>query len=625
MTDLYINGQLTVLPENFSITIIEENPFFTKNGKYTYDITLSLLDPVNARIYQHLNRMNKKGDIPKNRSAYLVVDNEVVLNGTEVILEYTESLVKIQLVSGNSELNFLIGGDRKLRNLDLGKAYIYEDLSHQQKILQVFQDLKLSYPERNWQFIPYCAGEGDINLSSNNPLRHDEFLAVGNQYAIYYQDIENNPQIMPIFDPFCSGSVPQPYLCFIIKKVLESLGYNLVYNAIENDSVLKNLYIVHGIQTLYFARMLPEWTVVEFFSKLEQWLNCEFIINPYDKTVKLMFNYQADDESNGSVTIDVLDEYTTENDNDDDKTVNNSNVAYSLDSEEYYKYMYLNSYIKEKAEVWNVFQLHELILMNELNELGYQYIFHPTNTADRFISYLYDKDNNKRTLKKVDSFRPLFNNPESEEIDIDLDIIPAAMKYTYQKRRSLNQDYFWIQIPIAGIYDPLIENNIPEDSNPDTDPINIQELLNNDSLISNDTGIGYSKMRLAVYSGLQNLDEKSNESGTDYSTSRYPIAYVEALAEYFPETTTPRYFGQKDVNPFRLDYLKAEIYSKSQSINTNKLYKLKYINNGKIDITSKFIANNKTFRCVKTERTVTNKGFDEIIKGEFYSYLYPND
>lgn len=80
MTELYIDRQLVVLPETFSITIIEENPSFTKNGSYTYDISLSLLDSINAKIYKHLNRLNRKGDIPKNRSAYLVVDNEPVLD-----------------------------------------------------------------------------------------------------------------------------------------------------------------------------------------------------------------------------------------------------------------------------------------------------------------------------------------------------------------------------------------------------------------------------------------------------------------------------------------------------------------------------------------------------------------
>lgn len=612
MTELYIDKQLVVLPETFSITIIEENPFFTKNGKYTYDISLSLLDPINARIYKHLNRINRKGDIPKNRSAYLVVDNEVVLNGTEVILEYTESQVKIQLVSGNSELNFLIGGDRKLRDLDLGKADIYNDMPADDRRIRVFNDLKKSYPERDWQFVPYCTGEENVNIYSDN-----YYIQVGNNYFLFTYDFNDGDgtQVYPGFEPFCSGSVPQPYLCFIIKKVLESLGYTLAYNAIAEHSVLKNLYIVHGFQTTYFAKMLPSWTVVEFFSKIEQWLNCEFIINPYEKTVKLMFNYQADDETNGTVSIEIEDEYTTENDSDNEKTVRNSNVAYSLDSEEYYKYMYIDKNIKDKAVEVNTWSLPELIPINDSSEGGFQYILKPSDTDDRFITYILD---GIRTLKKVDSFRPLYNNVDSEEIDIELDIIPAAMKYTYLNRFVVWTHQYWIQIPIAGDYDPLYDTDNPGGSDPDNDPINIQSLIEGESELSREQS--YTKMRLAIYSGLQEMDEKRNDSSIRHPLNRYPIAYVEALSEYFEATKKIRYFGEKEVNPFRLDYLNNQIYSRSQNIDTSKIYKLKYVNKGEIEIISKYIANNKSFRCIKTERTVTHRGFDAIIKGEFYPY-----
>jgi len=613
MTELYIDSMPVVLPRSLNIQVIEENPFFTKNGKYTLDITLSLEESENAKIYRHLQRINVIDMITLNRRAQLIVDNEVVLNGTEVILEHTDSQVKIQLVSGNSELNFLIGGDRKLRDLDLGKAYIYDDLPGDERVRRIFEDLKQSYPERDWQLIPYCAGEGDVNIYPFN-----WFIHVGNNFTLTPIDMGdgNGEQINPFFVPFASGSIPQPYLCFIIRKVLESLGYNLTYNAIELHPVLKDLYIVHGISTQEFAKMLPQWTVVEFFTKIEQWLNCEFIINPYEKSVKLMFNYQADDEETGTVTLEILDEYSTENGNEDDKNVTNANVAYSLDTEDYYKYMYLDRNIRDKAELDRRFQFLELIDFNRIVEIGYQYIFQPTDTNDRFISYLIDEEHNMRTLKKVDSFRPLYNAEGSNEIDIELDIIPAAMKYTYIV--STEFDLYWLQIPIAGSYDPLLDVDDPDNSDPDNNPVNIQSMVESEA--SSTADIAYSKMRLALYSGLKEVEIHTNNSGKTYPINRYPIAYVEALAEYFQETNRPYYFGQKDVNPFRLDYLNSEIYSKSQRIDTTKTYKLQYTDQGRLDITSKFIANNKAFRCVRIERSITIDGFSEIVRGDFYSY-----
>lgn len=48
MTELYIDGTLVILPENFSTTVKQENTLFTKKGEYTYEIALHLDNPVNA-------------------------------------------------------------------------------------------------------------------------------------------------------------------------------------------------------------------------------------------------------------------------------------------------------------------------------------------------------------------------------------------------------------------------------------------------------------------------------------------------------------------------------------------------------------------------------------------------
>ena len=56
MTELIIDGTHAVLPQDFNVSVKRENPLFTKNGEYTYDITLQLSNPTNASLYEHLNR-----------------------------------------------------------------------------------------------------------------------------------------------------------------------------------------------------------------------------------------------------------------------------------------------------------------------------------------------------------------------------------------------------------------------------------------------------------------------------------------------------------------------------------------------------------------------------------------
>lgn len=46
-----------------------------------------------------------------------MADNRVYLNGTEIITGWTDTKVSIQLVSGNSELNYFVGSDELISTL----------------------------------------------------------------------------------------------------------------------------------------------------------------------------------------------------------------------------------------------------------------------------------------------------------------------------------------------------------------------------------------------------------------------------------------------------------------------------------------------------------------------------
>ena len=105
------------MPAEFSVSVKRENPFFTKNGEYTYEITLSLVNPTNVALYGFLSRINSVADIKEKRSAVLIADNRVYCNGTEVITGWTDKEVNVQIVSGNSELNYFIGSDELISTL----------------------------------------------------------------------------------------------------------------------------------------------------------------------------------------------------------------------------------------------------------------------------------------------------------------------------------------------------------------------------------------------------------------------------------------------------------------------------------------------------------------------------
>ena len=174
MTQLFIDGQEAVLPIDFSCKIVNENPFFTKSGDYTLNITLSLENPVNAKIYKHINRINSLSRF-ENRTAIIVSDNKVIIKGEEVILKYSNNSIEIQILAGNSSLNYIFGNDLNLRDLDLGVAIINKN--------EIVANLSKDYPEVDYQLLPFY----DRDL---------EF--VGNKYSFIYDKTLRNMNFMQI-------------------------------------------------------------------------------------------------------------------------------------------------------------------------------------------------------------------------------------------------------------------------------------------------------------------------------------------------------------------------------------------------------------------------------------------
>ena len=258
MTELFIDGVSAVLPKDFNVTVKRENPMFTKNGEYTYDITLPLGNPTNARLYEHLNRLNSVAEVKTKRRAVLVADNRVYCNGTEIITGWTDDTVNIQIASGNSELNYVIGGDLQISFLDMKETTLTEgDYSPNEK----------TYPDIDYNLAPVYSNVDGTVLNQWN----------------YYFTTEDTPNWIP-------GGVyiPQPYLCAYIKELLSAIGYTLDINQLE-DTVYKDVYICHTQHTTKWAEMLPGWSVVDFLNEIEKLFNMSLVVNNRDRTARLLF------------------------------------------------------------------------------------------------------------------------------------------------------------------------------------------------------------------------------------------------------------------------------------------------------------------------------------------------
>ena len=331
MTQLLIAGVEAVLPQSFSTTVKRENSFFTKSGEYTYDVTLRLDNPVNLQLYGFLNRTNKAEQLDAGRTAILIADGHVYCRGREVITRWTEQTVTIQIVSGESELNYFIGQDRKIEDLDLGEI---EDSN--------IHSGGGTYPE--WD---YClATVRNTNGEILNMPGHVGGRRTGDRM-------------------YTADTRPMPYLCALLRRLLKALGYNEgreMVNQLE-ETHFKNLFLVNTAYTWEYAKMLAGWTVKDFMTEVERLTGIVFITDNLNKTCDILLKQTYYYEARQLALSDVVDAYEAEIDSDDSREAEftTSDVSYDLPDHHWAKIMRLPDDFLAQAQTVDYANFAELI------------------------------------------------------------------------------------------------------------------------------------------------------------------------------------------------------------------------------------------------------------------------
>lgn len=306
MTELFIDGISVPLPKNFSIQVKRENPYFNKNGEYTYDITLSMQERTVAELYGHLNRLNNTKEVPTKRSAILKANNRVYCQGTEIVTGWNEKEVNIQIASGNSELNYVIGSDLMLSSLDMKTTYVNTTN---------FDCIEKYYPDMEYAAIPvYDRSNGVIA----NPW---VFYDMDDDNANFELGMENS-----------SHFYPMPYLCCYLEELFSALGYTVSTNQIK-DTIFCDLLLIHTEATSTWSKMFPGWTVGDFLGEIEKLLNVSFLVNNKNKTVDILLNAAF---YNGGTTVHVRsveDTYEVEVEEEPEvEQLKQANLTYALPS-----------------------------------------------------------------------------------------------------------------------------------------------------------------------------------------------------------------------------------------------------------------------------------------------------
>lgn len=302
MTQLIIDGIEAVLSESFNVTVKRENSIITKNGEYSYDCALTLDDVTNRKLYGFLHRLNKNGAVMTKRSAVLIADGHVYCRGTEVITGWTDKEVKIQVVSGNSELNYFIGSSLMVEWLDMGSLVLNDFVV----------DDNLTYPDIGFTLVPVRDSASGVNYNEWHPGETRPTL-YGGAASMEGRTVR-----------------AQPYLCELIKRMVESLGYTIGTNELES-SVFRNVILINTVNTTDYCKMLPGWSVKDFLEEVEKLCNCCFIVDNLHRTCDVLFKSSFYHNARIVALRKVVDEYDAEV-VEAEGEYSNSDLRYALES-----------------------------------------------------------------------------------------------------------------------------------------------------------------------------------------------------------------------------------------------------------------------------------------------------
>jgi hypothetical protein len=569
--------------------MIDQNPFFTKNGTITLEITLSLLNPENARIYKHYNRINNELAIVSNRTARLIVDNKVLIDGSEIILEITEKEVKIQLASGESELNYFIGGERKLHDLDLGRIEYQNDTS-----------------TAGYTYTP-------IYSSNENKIRNDYSITMSRDSAGH----ETITSIGPLRD------IPQTYLYHAINLVIKALGYKKKSSVFDPNTGSETwyyslLFIVNGISSFGYAnrkmkfnRTLPNWTVNEFFTEIEKLFAVVFLIDKNTKDVNIVFQKDFYTNSKKYYILELVDEYSQKVDVDNKNGYSIANIGYSLPSDDYFDLQNIDPEILDVI-AGNVVDekenFNEILaaINNESNkDLLKRKLFYSKESDTQYICYEEESENGTKTFypQKVNLFAPIRNNPDSDEIDIELKITPAPIKTVD------------IDVYALGTYEFSLRTQMPVI----TTGTYTEEFYDIQTAIEEGMNNSENNQLMLAFDATIRSYQPGDES--DYSNRwlYFKAAHVDCFEADFYKTKEG--FNHQFSLRLRGKYGLQSLYENTINIDTTREYTFKFIHNTIPDTKAIFVINNKEFVCVELKYTINPKGMHPVIEGKFFQVM----
>lgn len=571
MTELYLNGYRAVIDKGTKIKVVFDNTYFTKSSTYTHDISLPMQGcPQNQKIFGPINRK----DVSKGKQtlkAILVVDNKVLLNGSAIVREVTDLKAQVQLISGNSEMNFFMQAEERY----IDQMRIELPYSKVPELSSITNKVSKEEQIRNW---------ADYDHSNSGvvffPVYNETSQKLCNGFSASYINVDGQSKESFARGSQPGGTCPQVYLCTMIKLVTQSYGYYLIENQLET-TIFRNLFICFATEVFVWSNLLPHWTINEFFTNLENTFGLTTVVDEGTKTVKLLFLHKYFDDSNPVCLTEVENSFTVKIDEENSIALSNANIGYSIDSSGNIPYAKVDEEIMSNANIVKFDTYAQL-------ETAYR-ATDEWNRARRIFEaegrqYMEWDDGGGKILREINQFRDLKRDPDKEDLDIELKIVPAAMVViearVYAPGSIFDGNYLWsgsIQAPSVpgGDYssDQFVEQTIQ-------------------SMIDNGVPERYVPDKIIVAFADGQYKTVYGPNGESFA---YPAAFVDGKMNIGGAKNSYPSWSLRLCDDKRTQNLGSEIYNKVNKINTVAEENYRFISTRIYSPRSVFIIDNKKY------------------------------
>jgi hypothetical protein len=629
MTEVFINRQRVFFKEGSTLKLNIVNTFFEDAGSYTLDVVFPLHIWQNRQVFGALNRI----DVSKRQQSFdalIIVDAKTVFKGTAKITGVNDNEVKLQLLSGNSNVKFQARA-QKLYIDELPYEYTDNRTSFEDFVaLDGFFGTPIinagSFPGKKGIFcyVPVLDESAENTPAETVRLlnEHQLMIHTDEQQTLYNggQPLNLGYYIEVQRENIC------PNLMFVAKWIFNHLGYTLGRNDIDNDFV-NGIYIATARRTTVrsnwannvssseeraIGKALPHWTVEEFFKQLQNFLNVTVIFDDIRETVDIIKS-AAYTEGTTDITDQTDDEYEVEVIDDEDVSANlyDSNVVYKKSESEYHDIDMVDREIIEAYSEVKCTAAQSQEQWNAMSAKEKKQAIWTTGEGQFCAKVTTDGQNETLERTRFNHFGGIMRNPENSN-DIELKISPVATT------TDIDMNVYEFQAPGGRITrDTLpkwtckqtalcLQNNCEAANKP-----SVWEAIQGSQVKESGTD---KEDIMQVFL----MDDKAVPTGFYHLTFQMPFTHWNLNR---PNSNVEHKSWSLSLANDNSTYNIGKMHQEARNQNRNAELRAKFTSDAIPSVYSVFHLRNKIYACKKMEVQFNADGMEKVINGYFEEIL----